>query len=280
MIRIRAMLPDDIPFAINLTNTEKWGFTHQDFARLLRLDPTGCFVAIGKNSRIGLVTTTSYDHFAWIGNVIVEKSARNRGVGIQLLARAISYVEGKGIKRIGLYSYLQTRPLYKRLGFVETNHFVRYAGIPRKMKLTGAKPLCFKDLDDVARFDKDRFGADRRRLLRMLIQDFPRLSFILKEKDGILGYIMAKAAQSGYEIGPWVCDQNANESMETLLGTELTQMKGKRIEITVSKTNTVVACLLQASGFSPIGEVVEMFRGPLPRRRMRSVLAVAGLEKG
>jgi len=280
MTRIRMMLPDDIPFAIKLTNTEEWGFTRQDFLRLRRLDPRGCFVAVSKKRKIGLITTTTYDQFAWIGNVIVEESARNRGVGMQLLNRAISHVERKGIKRIGLYSYPETRSLYKTLGFAETTQFVRYTGTPRKRRHGEANPLHFRHLNNVARFDKDRFGADRKKLLRMLIQDFPTLSFVSEKGDKILGYIMAKGAQSGYEIGPWVCDRNTTESAETLLKTELTQMEGRRVEITVPKTDAVVARLLKASAFLPTGEVVEMFRGSLPRRCSRSILAVAGLEKG
>jgi len=41
MVAVRVMEPTDIPFAVELTDTEKWEFTRKDFLRLLRLDPRG-----------------------------------------------------------------------------------------------------------------------------------------------------------------------------------------------------------------------------------------------
>lgn len=278
--KIRVMEPRDIPFAIRLTDTEGWGFTRQDFLRLLHLDPSGSFVAVNRNRKVGLINTTTYDRVAWIGNVIVAKSMRSQGVGNQLLKSAISHIEAKGIKKIGLYSYIETRSLYKKFGFVEKAHFLRYVGTAKARAEGGVEPYRSNRLNDIVKFDRGRFGADRRKLLTLLCNEFPNLCFISEDYGKVVGYVIAKGAQSGYEIGPWICDHIGSGSAEALLETELNQMKGKKVEITVPKRNRHVARVLRRLGFSLVGEVAEMFRGGYPTHRLDTIYAAGGLEKG
>ena len=280
MIKIRAMTTDDIPFAIRLTDTENWAFTRQDFLRLLKLSLGGCFVAVNEKKKAGLVTTTIYDSFAWIGNVIVIESARGHGIGAQLVNCAISHIERKGIGKMGLYSYLRTRSLYMKFGFRETEYFARYAGISTERNGKGAEPLTSRHLKRIANFDKTRFGAQRVRLLRLLIHDSPNLAFVSEDHGRVSGYIIAKGGPSGYEIGPWVCDHDADGLAGTLLNAELCPMEGKRVEITVPKRNGYTIHLLKKAGFSLAREVAEMFRGGVPKRKPEAIFAVGGLEKG
>ena len=62
----------------------------------------------------------------WIEDVVVDKSARGKGVGIKLLEFAIGYVQSQGIKNINLTSSpdrVAANKLYQKLGFIqrETN---------------------------------------------------------------------------------------------------------------------------------------------------------------
>lgn len=278
MTKIRGMKPDDISFAIRLTNTERWGFTRRDFLRLLRLDTRGCFVAIKQNRRIGIITTTKYDDLAWIGNVIVAKAVRGQGVGIRLVEKAISHVEAEGVNRIGLYSYPYTRSLYRRFGFSETATFVRYVRTSGTMTQGPAKLSRRFNLKTIARFDKDRFGVDRTKLLRLLYNEFRKFCFVSEDDQRILGYVIAKGAQSGYEIGPWISD--CNESAVELLNAELNQIREKKVEMTIPKGNHFLARTLSKTGFSSVGQVHEMYRGGIPKRRLETIFAVGGLEKG
>jgi len=279
MVAVRVMEPTDIPFAVELTDTEKWEFTRKDFLRLLRLDPRGCFVAADGRERIGLITTTTYDRVAWIGNAIVAKSVRGQGVGGQLIDRAISYIEAKKISKIGLHSYLSIRSLYEKFGFLENALFVRYVG-KAEAGYSEAKRLKLNCLNEVAEFDRDRFGADRTRLLELLYRDYPDLCFVVEHHGRVSGYIFAKGSQSGYEIGPWVCNHETSQFAEALLEATLNKMKGKTVEVTVPEENRRADQVLTESGFSSVGKVAEMFRGGVPRRRLDSIFAVGGLEKG
>jgi len=62
----------------------------------------------------------------WIEDVVVDKSARGKGVGVKLMEFSIAYVRNKNIKSINLTSSpdrVAANNLYRKLGFVqrETN---------------------------------------------------------------------------------------------------------------------------------------------------------------
>ena len=62
----------------------------------------------------------------WIEDVVVDKSARGKGVGVKLLQFSIAYAKSRGIKNINLTSSpdrVAANNLYRKLGFQqrETN---------------------------------------------------------------------------------------------------------------------------------------------------------------
>ena len=51
--RVRRLGKQDIDSAIALTDLEGWGYTPEDFRRLLDLSPDGCFGAEREGAEIG-----------------------------------------------------------------------------------------------------------------------------------------------------------------------------------------------------------------------------------
>ena len=122
MFRIRVLSEKDFPFAIRLTDTMDWGLAEEDFRFMMDLEPSGCFVAIEDGKAVGLATTINFGQVGWIGNVIIEKDRRNRGIGSLLVEHAMNYLKQRKTETIGLYAYLRAVPLYSRLGFrTDTN---------------------------------------------------------------------------------------------------------------------------------------------------------------
>ena len=99
------MATEDFPFAVALTDTERWGFTVDDFERLLALAPDGCFVVEHEDERAGLLTTCLYGKVGWIGNVIVSQRLRGKNLGAALVKHAVAYLESKGAKADRLWAY-------------------------------------------------------------------------------------------------------------------------------------------------------------------------------
>src|SRR5207247_11061937 len=71
--RIRRLDQLHIDAAIVLTDLEAWGYTREDFRRLLALAPDACFVAELDGRVVGVLTTTTYDGLAFLGD---RKSTR------------------------------------------------------------------------------------------------------------------------------------------------------------------------------------------------------------
>jgi ribosomal protein S18 acetylase RimI-like enzyme len=125
MLRVRQMHPSDIPFAIRLTDQEKWGITRSALQRLLRLTPRGCFITHDGTSRLGLLTTTTYGReLAWIGNVIVDREHRGKHIGNRMVEHAVSFLRKLGVRHIALYCFSENVRFYENLGFARDKPFL------------------------------------------------------------------------------------------------------------------------------------------------------------
>ncbi|MCK4442900.1 MAG: GNAT family N-acetyltransferase [Thermoplasmata archaeon] len=98
-MEILAMTKGDIPFALDITDREGWGYTHEDFRRMLELEPDGCFVAFDNERRIGMLTTINYGRTAWIGNVVTESNRRGEGIGSRVVLHAVEHLRGRGVQQ-------------------------------------------------------------------------------------------------------------------------------------------------------------------------------------
>ena len=84
MLRIRLMTAGDLLQGLRLSQQAGWNQTATDWLRFLNLQPDGCFVAEWDHTLVGTTVTTLFDSVAWIAMVLVEKSMRQRGIGLAL----------------------------------------------------------------------------------------------------------------------------------------------------------------------------------------------------
>src|SRR5678815_4106228 len=91
-IEIRLLAESDIGEAMKIKELVGWNQTPDDWRRLLKVAPQGCFGAFRHDSLVGTTTTTSYDQdLAWIGMVMVHPSNRRMGIATRLLRHALDY---------------------------------------------------------------------------------------------------------------------------------------------------------------------------------------------
>src|SRR5258707_9241947 len=119
MIRIRTMTAADLPLGLRLCRSAGWNQTEADWQRFLDLQPDGCFVAEYNGTPAGTTTTCIFGSVAWIAMVLVEESARGRGIGTALLHHALEFLDDRGVATIRLDATPLGLSLYERLGFVE-----------------------------------------------------------------------------------------------------------------------------------------------------------------
>ena len=97
------MTEEDLPSAVRLNTIAGWNQTEADWRRFLESSPVGCFVVEVAGQVAGTVATICYENrFAWIGMVLVDPDFRNRGIGTQLLHKAIEHLDRLGIATMKL----------------------------------------------------------------------------------------------------------------------------------------------------------------------------------
>src|SRR5262249_29903737 len=128
MIRVRNMTFEDMTLGLRLKQKAGWNQTPADWARFLVLQPDGCFVADLDGAPAGTVTTCVFGGVGWVGMMLVDPGERRRGVGRELMLRALEFLESKGVRSVRLDATPMGEPLYRGLGFVPQFHLSRLEG--------------------------------------------------------------------------------------------------------------------------------------------------------
>src|SRR5512138_3393472 len=118
----------DIPEFLALADAEGWISGAWELEFLLAAFPPGCLVCRACGMPVAFITTVKYDQSGWVGNLIVAKGWRGRGVGSELLGRGIAALVAAGTRTVWLTASESGRPIYERLGFLAIDTVVRWVG--------------------------------------------------------------------------------------------------------------------------------------------------------
>jgi GNAT superfamily N-acetyltransferase len=254
------MSPTDFPSIVKLTAEEHWGYGTRDLRRMLTLEPKGCLVAALDNHPVGLTTAISYGRkLGWIGNVVVHREYRRAGIGSRLVESAIRHLLRSRVDSIGLNSYPENVRMYERLNFKAVDGFVRLS--IRRRTGTGPHESQTIPFADILRLDRHVFGADRSRLLRRLLREFPEGWSWVAEGSKVLGYSLVKQYDDSSEIGPMVCIEMNADTISTLLGSSIVLARESPIEIAVPRSNRIVLEMAARLGFRIVRKGYVMSHG-------------------
>lgn len=278
-VRLRRLSRDDLPAVRELLVPEGWNFPLEDLERLLQIG-----VALGAEDEglLGALFLPLYGPLAWIGNVVVSEAARGGGVGRQLVERALGIAREARVETVRLHSVHRAETLYERAGFVREGlvHAFRLGDAPRPRAPRDVLPL--DDAMQVAQFDAPRFGADRSRILSLLLSEPANRGFLLRDdRGGVRGYAILKISDATCEIGPAVARAGDADAMRALLDATLAAAPDGALEVAIPGANVHGLAAARGRG------LVESFTA----RTMRwgrdayvgepaAILAVGGLEKG
>jgi GNAT superfamily N-acetyltransferase len=205
---ISIMTQADIAFAQRMTDGERWGYLRRDFEDLVAFEPGGCFVARVDGKRAGIVTSTSYGTYAFVGTLIVETTYRNAGIGSSLLEHAMSYLRNKGVRTIELDGVFEATSLYRRLGFKDKYLSLRFLR-PHTGQAAAGKPPTHKPSAEIVEFDREMTGIERERIIRHYLEQFSRSALVLREAS-IRAYAFARPRAGGtMGVGPFVADDDS-----------------------------------------------------------------------
>ena len=279
-IEIRLLREPDIPAALRLKELAQWNQTENDWRRLLRLEPEGCFCATIDDEVVGTTTTTTYGHdLAWIGMVLVEPQRRKLGIGTKLMQVALEYLSKAGVATIKLDATQAGRPLYEKLGFIEESLVERWEGTAGSGGLSSL-PLDRTIREDALVLDRDAFGVDRSKLMEMLVDDCHVTPLVARDGEGRLtGYGLARPGTAAVYVGPLIA--KGREASMTLLDGLLSQVPGQRAYIDLNTAFAGGWEILTARGFTKQRDLIRMSYGKESKAGSSpSVFAIAGPEVG
>jgi N-acetylglutamate synthase-like GNAT family acetyltransferase len=279
MFHVKEMSPEDLKFAVRITDTMGWNLIEEDFKFFMQLEPDGCFVLLSDSERIGLATTVNFGEIGWIGNVIVDQNQRKQGAGSLLVEHCANYLRSKRVETVSLYAYIDRIHFYERLGFQYDSEFtvLKGKGFSSLVKAS-LKEAAKKDAQKIIDYDCSCFGASRGKLLEPILFDPDNLCYISIEDRRISGYAAAKVYGQTAEIGPLVCPLGRNDLAIDLLKAILHRLSGLEVSMCLPKKEHAIFNMLTDAGFKENFLVARMFSG---RPLVENCIYVAeSLERG
>lgn len=262
---LRTMTIEDVAAGVRLNQMAGWNQTASDWERFLGISPRGCFVSEVNGQVVATVTTISFQkRFAWIGMVLVDPQYRGKGIGTQLLKRAIRHLDDENISTLKLDATPQGKPLYEKLGFVAEYEIERWT---LRRLLADTRRSSSSDefasaalVESIRNSDREVFGADRGFLLESLHRDAPDLTLGFGDGATLGGYALGRRGLFADHLGPWMANDGA--TARSLLETFLARSSRETIVVDCLKSKNIGAPLLGSYGFTYSRPLTRMYRGP------------------
>ncbi len=284
-MEIRRLTADDLEAAMELKNAAGWFQTEEDWRRLMRLQPGGCFAACEEGRVVGTMTTTTYGtDLAWIGMVLVDPAYRRHGIGSNLMRTALDYLLQSGVKTIKLDATPAGRPVYEKMGFEQESLVERWEVESQVSSFSYVSPKGEHDWiqgswAELVELDRRAFGADRSQLLDSLRKDSLVPPIILKTLNGsVSGFAFARPGAAGTYIGPLIatCTSAAADLLDAIMA-----QPGLRIVIDYHTGFARGNEMLRKRGFVMKRELFRMGLGEKSAAGMSDlVFAIGGPEVG
>ncbi len=257
-IRITQMSTSDIPFAIEMTTNENWGYTEADWLRILDIEPGGCFIAWLNDMPVGTITSVSYSDFAFLGGLIVKKEVRGQHIGESLMLHAIDRLQRIGARTIELDGVIPALPLYRRIGFKDKWLSLRFLRLPdqRTPKKTLIQP---KAPTDILALESRLYEIDRTKLINRFVSELWQ-SARVDNAESPRAYALLRPRTDGrLAIAPLVAQDS--ERAEALLGQIVEQYTSTPLSAGVPAVNTDMVRMMLKFGFQHTQPSLRMYLG-------------------
>lgn len=262
--QIKPLTLSDLDGALTLSTTIGWNQRAEDWRMLLHIAPDASFAAVANGRVVGTAIGIDYGPFGWIAMMLVDPAYRGRGLGAQLLERAMNALPPT--LPIRLDATPLGRPLYQRFGFEDDVVLSRHvADAPASKDLVvpqaaGAsiRPLTAAELPSVAEQDAHVFGGHRRRVIEWMMDSAPKYAWVAHDSSGRPQYCLGRAGLIFDQIGPVVARDA--EVAKALVGAALRYAATKSVVIDAFDARESFAAWLRSAGFRVQRPLYRMYR--------------------
>lgn len=266
------MIEEDLPGILQMASKEGWISDMIELQTFIEFNPFGCFVCVEGDRVIGSVMTFSHNKSAWIGNFIVSKKYRGKGIGKKLLAEAIEYLDKKGKRQIYLNASSNAERLYEKFGFKKVISVNRWQG--KAMKFISNRKDLEETVPDIINFmelDASLWGDERFSLIS-------QLSFLRRSQSYFnpSGFLMYGDTGNIITIGPWEVKSENEDIAEKMFISVLSNLRSEnKIFLDVPSINKKAERVLMKYNFKIIGSTLFMCCGKLPKIHFDEIFSFA-----
>ncbi|MCK4797130.1 MAG: GNAT family N-acetyltransferase [Spirochaetes bacterium] len=272
-MQIRNMTKQDLPVILQITSKQGWISSLAELRIFIESNPLGCFVCVVDNNIIGVIMTFCHTKSSWIGNFIVAKEYRGKGIGKMLLSQALKFLDAKKKKQIYLNASCKAIKLYEKFGFKNIMPVNRWQG--RATKPINANmeilPKSIPDILNIVKLDALLWRDQRLSLISRISRS--RCSYFNFKP---YGFLMFDDKDNIISIGPWELKSGDEDIAEKLLLSTLFNLESNsKIFLDVPSINKKAEKLLTKYNFKIIGSTMFMCRGRSPKIHFNEIYSFA-----
>jgi len=257
----RALLPSDVPAAMDLKTTIGWNQSTADWEMFLQLNPEGCLARVHQGRLIATLTSYPFENqVGWLAMVLVDPSFRRMGIATRIMEDGMATM-GR-CTTMKLDASAEGRMVYQKMGFTDQYEIHRMAidSVLPVAKTEGAvSAIAQNDLPGIFKTDRMVFGLDRSPFLLNFHQRNATLSWKLTEQDKIVAYAFGRQGSRHRQIGPLVAEQP--DQAVRLLHAILASQTGQPLFVDVPDSQTAINTELKQQGFKPVRGFMRMVKG-------------------
>jgi hypothetical protein len=275
---IRQMTKTDLDLAISWAAAEGWNPGLHDRDTFYNTDPQGFFMGFLDGKPISCISAVSYGKdFGFIGFYIVHSKHRNKGYGIKIWNKAVSYLK---TQNIGLDGVIAQQENYKKSGFKLAYRNIRYQGVGKKFEVNDDNIVRINliPFTELVSYDIQLFPVPRPQFLKHWIKEKESLCLGYLIDHELLGYGMIRKCVTGYKIGPLFADNKL--IAENLFKSFNNFAVGSSIFLDVPEVNKEALNLVDKYKMKSMFETARMYTKKPPIINLNKVFGVTTFELG
>jgi len=262
-LQIRTMSSADTSEAMRLKEAAHWNQVPEDWTGFIDLEPHGCFV--GEMDQCVVTTATNFNYenrFGWIGMILVDPAQRRKGIATRMMEKSIAYLESLPCPCQKLDATDAGATVYETIGFVveyQVERWTHSGSIQPADQPRASFELTHENLEAVAKWDAEVFGASRKRLLHWYMNNSAP-SLMAGDADDPKGFLVGRPGSGAFQLGPLAASDQ--EVAHSLIESFLARVPGQPMIADINTVNPEARTLLEDLGFQQSRILQRMYRGP------------------
>ena len=226
------------------------------------------YVAAYDGDVVGYGAARSYGVAAYVGPLVVDASARRRGIASDLLRTLATSLDEMGARSLLLDATERNAPLYERFGFTKIDATDVYERRVDAAITPSAKAVDDRSFASALDIDRRITGCDRAATLRHFA-DHASAWLAL----AACGYLLAR----GRVLGPWLAEDPTTAAV--LLGSALDARPASNVAY-VPRSNVAARAILRDRGFALDRSLCHLGYGTASPMRRERIYGQASLGHG